>query len=300
MPEVSRDVGVCLGSDLEVGQQTGSLSLGHGDDCSADRGSNGLDGPGQAIRELGGELHPYHPAITGVRDTARPACRDQAIHQTTHRAGGQGQSLSQLAAGHRAVDVEQVRRLEVSPSQADLGRGDDVELDDGGQVAAIGLGEVRSADRGLLFRFHCTHATIDLMQEDTIQASFDRMTGAWAAGNADAFAAEFTEDASYVIYVGLTYFGRPAIHAAHVPVFQKWQKGTRLSMTILDTRFVGNDVAVVTTEGGIGKGRTIRHDKVQTFLMVKTDQGWQCAAFQNTKKNNLFIAANRWTERRTR
>jgi len=138
------------------------------------------------------------------------------------------------------------------------------------------------------------------MQQDTIQASFDRMTDAWAAGNADAFAAEFTEDASYVIYVGLTYFGRTAIRDAHVPVFQRWQKGTRPSMAVLDTRIVADGAAVVTTEGGIGKGRTIKHDKVQTFVMVENNHAWQCAAFQNTKRNRLFIAANQWAERRAR
>jgi len=138
------------------------------------------------------------------------------------------------------------------------------------------------------------------MQQITIQASFDRMTAAWAAGDAKAFAAEFTDDASYVIYVGLTYFGRAAIRDAHVPVFEKWQKGTRLSMTVIDTRMLTDGVAVVTTEGGIGKGKTIKHDKVQTFVMINKDRRWQCAGFQNTKKNRFFIAGNRWAERRTR
>jgi uncharacterized protein (TIGR02246 family) len=138
------------------------------------------------------------------------------------------------------------------------------------------------------------------MQQTTIHDSFDRMTDAWAAGDADAFAAEFTQDASYVIYVGLTYFGRTAIRDAHVPVFQRWQKGTRLSMRVLDTRIVSDGVAVVTTEGGIGKGATIKHDKVQTFVMVEQDHTWRCAGFQNTKKNRLFIAMNRWSESRLR
>lgn len=138
------------------------------------------------------------------------------------------------------------------------------------------------------------------MQNNTIQACFDRMTDAWAAGDAEAFAAEFTEDASYVIYVGLTYFGRTAIRDAHVPVFQRWQKGTRLSMAVLDTRIVADGVTVVTTEGGIGKGKTITRDKVQTFVMVESDHAWRCAAFQNTKRNRLFISANQWSERRAR
>lgn len=138
------------------------------------------------------------------------------------------------------------------------------------------------------------------MQENSIEATLNRMTAAWAAGDADAYAAEFTADASYVIYAGLSYFGRDAIRDIHVPVFEKWQKGTRLSMRVLDVRKLSDEIAVVTTEGGVGKGRTIKHDKIQTFVLIDTAEGWRCAAFQNTKKNRVFVAVNRWTERRSR
>ncbi|KRE22333.1 hypothetical protein [Agromyces sp. Soil535] len=38
---------------------------------------------------------------------------------------------------------------------------------------------------------------------------------------------------------------------------------------------------------------SIPHDKVQTFVMVRDDDTWRCAAFQNTRKQRLFIAMNR-------
>ncbi|TYL52853.1 SgcJ/EcaC family oxidoreductase [Agromyces mariniharenae] len=126
---------------------------------------------------------------------------------------------------------------------------------------------------------------------DTIEAALARVSAAWDAGDATAYANEFTDDATYVIYAGIVYAGREAIERGHVPVFEKWQKGSRMRMRVISVRPIGDDVAVVLTEGGIGK-RRIPIDKVQTFTMLRRDGRWQCAAFQNTKKNRLFIRMN--------
>jgi uncharacterized protein (TIGR02246 family) len=132
--------------------------------------------------------------------------------------------------------------------------------------------------------------------DDTIDDCLARMVRAWDAGDAGAYAAEFTEDASYVLYVGLTYFGRAAIERAHIPVFGKWQKGSRMAIRVLESRMLDQSTAVVVTEGGIGKRGRIPADKVQTFTMVRVEDRWVCAAFQNTKKNRLFIRLNRYFE----
>ena len=133
-----------------------------------------------------------------------------------------------------------------------------------------------------------------------VLAALDRMRDAWDAGDANAYAAEFTESASYVIFAGMHDFGRDAIRRTHVPVFEKWQRGSRMSKRVLDLRFVAADVAIAVTEGGIGKRARIPHDKVQTFVMVRQGGTWRCAAFQNTKKNRLFIAMNRLADPRGR
>lgn len=133
-----------------------------------------------------------------------------------------------------------------------------------------------------------------------VLAALDRIRAAWDAGDASDYAAEFTDDASYVIFAGMHDLGRDAIRRTHVPVFEKWQRGSRMSMRVLDLRFLTPDVAVVVTDGGIGKRSRIRHDKVQTFVMVRDGDTWRCAAFQNTKKHRLFIAMNRWADPRPR
>jgi uncharacterized protein (TIGR02246 family) len=130
--------------------------------------------------------------------------------------------------------------------------------------------------------------------DDTIDDCLTRMVSAWDAGDAAAYAAEFTEGASYVIYVGLAYFGRAAIERAHIPVFEKWQKGSRMAIRVLEKRMLDQSTAVVVTEGGIGKRGRIRQNKVQTFTLVRVENRWVCTAFQNTKKNHLFIRLNRY------
>jgi uncharacterized protein (TIGR02246 family) len=126
-----------------------------------------------------------------------------------------------------------------------------------------------------------------------VQAALDRIRAAWDAGDARAYAEEFTDDASYVIFAGIVSTGRDEIREAHVPVFEKWQRGSRMSMRVLDLRFPAPDVAIAVTEGGIGTRERIPHDKVQTFVLVRDGERWRCCAFQNTKKNRLFIAMNR-------
>ncbi len=136
------------------------------------------------------------------------------------------------------------------------------------------------------------------LMTSAVDASLARMVEAWDRGDARTYAAEFTEHATYVIYVGLTCAGREEIERTHVPVFEKYQRGSRMRMEVLHRTKPAPDVEVVVTKGGVGKGRRIKLDKVQTFTMVRTADGWRCAAFQNTKKNSLFIRMNAFTERR--
>lgn len=142
----------------------------------------------------------------------------------------------------------------------------------------------------------------DLELDIGIRTCLDRITAAWDAGDARAYAAQFTPDASYVIYVGDASLGRDAIERAHARLFATWLKGTRMDMRIIQARHIAPGTAVVLTEGGIGKGRTIRRDKLQTFTLVEEEDGagdplWRCAAFQNTRRNRLLLRVQRLFDR---
>lgn len=137
---------------------------------------------------------------------------------------------------------------------------------------------------------HTTHESGDTAHvNDTIDAFLARLVSAWNAGDADAYADEFTEDATYVVFMGLVLRGRASIMAEHVPVFSTYQRGSRMTIRILDVRTPAPDVAVVVTTGGIGTGHRLPEDKVQTFTLVREGGRWRCTAFQNTKRQRLTL-----------
>jgi uncharacterized protein (TIGR02246 family) len=119
--------------------------------------------------------------------------------------------------------------------------------------------------------------------EDSVEDCLDRIRTAWNAGDARAFAHSFTEDATYVIFLGEALMGRHEIESNHVEVLAKWQKGTQMAIRMLRRTSLGEDSAVLLTAGGIGTGASVPYDKLQTFTMVRQEGRWLCAAFQNTK-----------------
>lgn len=127
----------------------------------------------------------------------------------------------------------------------------------------------------------------------SVDDALDRMVQAWDAGDAAAYADLFTEDATYAMYAGLVSTGRDQIRRDHEPVLTKWRRGSRMRVRVRSVRWLGDDVAVVLTEGGIGTRRRIPLDKVQTFTFRRQPDGeLLCAAFQNTKKQRLLVWAH--------
>ncbi|WP_020499089.1 SgcJ/EcaC family oxidoreductase [Sciscionella marina] len=105
---------------------------------------------------------------------------------------------------------------------------------------------------------------------------------AWDSGDASAFGNLFTEDATYVIFTGHALCGRKQIQNDHHEVFTRWQKGTRLLVEALQTTMLDDNTAVILTQGGIGT-ESIEFDKFQTFTLVRREERWFIAAFQNTE-----------------
>ncbi|MBF6454752.1 SgcJ/EcaC family oxidoreductase [Nocardia cyriacigeorgica] len=130
------------------------------------------------------------------------------------------------------------------------------------------------------------------MQQDiaAVRAVIDGLVAAWAAHDAEAYGALFTEDASYISFVGTVYRGRRDIVSSHRALFAKFLAGTKLADEVLDIRFCGTDTAVVTSRGDTYKGgRPRKLSKVQTYTMVRdTDGQWRVAAFQNTQRKPVM------------
>ncbi|MFE2374022.1 SgcJ/EcaC family oxidoreductase [Streptomyces sp. NPDC059398] len=129
--------------------------------------------------------------------------------------------------------------------------------------------------------------------QDTVEAFLARIRDAWDAGDASGYAAQFAQDASYVIFMGDVMLGRTAIEQTHREVFARWQKGTRMTVKPIDVRMPDESTAVVTTVGGVGKGSRIGFDKLQTFTLRRHEGRWECVAFQNTKMSRRSKRAYR-------
>lgn len=112
--------------------------------------------------------------------------------------------------------------------------------------------------------------------------SASRLTAAWDAGDAAAYGGLFTDDATYVIFLGELLSGRAEIERKHVDVLGRWQKGSKMIVKPLSVRDIGSDARILVTVGGIGAVAPITYDKLQTFTLVRHGDGWLCAAFQNT------------------
>ncbi|WP_199546410.1 SgcJ/EcaC family oxidoreductase [Streptomyces sp. N35] len=125
-----------------------------------------------------------------------------------------------------------------------------------------------------------------------ITDTLTRLLDAWARHDAGAYGAEFTEDASYITFVGTYYRGRRDIAESHRILFAKFLKGTRLADELVDLRFLGPDTAVVNSRGDTYKGaRPKALAKVQTYTLVREADGrWRIAAFHNTKRKPLMEA----------
>ncbi|MGH3435726.1 MAG: SgcJ/EcaC family oxidoreductase [Sciscionella sp.] len=119
--------------------------------------------------------------------------------------------------------------------------------------------------------------------EDTVEGFLARITQAWNTADAAAYAREFTEEATYVIFLGEALLGREQIESTHVDVLTKWQRGTKMIIHPVAVTMLDDNVASVLTIGGIGTGEARAYDKYQTLTLVRRDGRWQCAAFQNTE-----------------
>ena len=134
-----------------------------------------------------------------------------------------------------------------------------------------------------------------------VRACLARLKDAWDRGDATGYSDWFSPTASYVIFVGTVYLGRPDIADCHAALFARFAKGTTMYLTVRDVRFHGADTVTVVTTGDAAK-RPPRPGtgKVQSFTFHRGATGWECVAFQNTKHNTLMEHTSYLFDRRFR
>lgn len=107
---------------------------------------------------------------------------------------------------------------------------------------------------------------------------------AWDAHDADAFVADYTEDASAVL-PGSYRASREEIRQSMQAGFSTFLKGSTTTDKVLDIRFLNDDAAVVVsetrvvfqggTEGPAGRGA------IATWVLTRRDGRWLLAAYHN-------------------
>jgi uncharacterized protein (TIGR02246 family) len=125
------------------------------------------------------------------------------------------------------------------------------------------------------------------MDEDeaAIRAIAQRLQDGWNAGDGDAFAAPFAEDADYVIVDGAFIKGRAVIAAGHRQLLATVHKGSVNTVEVESVRFIRPDVALLRVHNTL---RTTAPNlppelRSRSSLVVTRDNGvWQIAGFQNT------------------
>ncbi|WP_228539763.1 SgcJ/EcaC family oxidoreductase [Nocardia sp. XZ_19_385] len=118
----------------------------------------------------------------------------------------------------------------------------------------------------------------------------ESLIDAWDRNDADAYGAQFTEDATYATYVGSYYEGRADIVNSHKALFAKFLEGSKLANSYLGIRFLSPDAAIVTGRGDDYTGDAPAElSKVQTYTLVRQADGqWRVAAFHNTQRKSVM------------
>lgn len=130
--------------------------------------------------------------------------------------------------------------------------------------------------------------------------TLDRLTAAWNAGDATAYGAEFTADATYVAFNGQVMVGRGVIEDTHRYLFEGPLRGSRMTSASEEqaspgaVRFLRPDVAHVITTGAVipAEQPAVTADRESVLSFVVTDDGdtWRVTALQNTRRHDPATA----------
>ncbi|MCU1234569.1 MAG: hypothetical protein JWP63_2536 [Candidatus Solibacter sp.] len=126
-------------------------------------------------------------------------------------------------------------------------------------------------------------------EELAIKDLIHGMARAWNAGSGAAFAACCEEHADFVNIYGTHARGRQAIAEGHDHIFRTVYAGSTLHYSIVQMRFLNDDIAVVHLRAHleIPQGPMAgEKNSVPSMVLRRTGAEWRVASFQNTLVGN--------------
>src|SRR6266850_6393060 len=127
--------------------------------------------------------------------------------------------------------------------------------------------------------------------ENAIRAIHQQMIDAWNTGNGSAFAAQFSDDADFVVFEGTHLKGRHQIATFTQQIFDTVMKGSRLEGEVNFVRFLSPDLAVMhsvvrTILPGQAEASPSR-DSMEMYVVKKRDGSWQTEEILNARRLTL-------------
>lgn len=123
-------------------------------------------------------------------------------------------------------------------------------------------------------------------EERTLHKLVYQLESAWNAGDGDAFAGLFTEDADVIHILGGYYSGREAIRAGHRMIFGTIYKGSSVRYSVEKIKFLRPQIALVFLRQHLefAAGAPVEElDARPTIVAEKIDDKWRIVALQNTR-----------------
>jgi uncharacterized protein (TIGR02246 family) len=113
------------------------------------------------------------------------------------------------------------------------------------------------------------------------------IVAAWAANDADAFARAFAPDGTMLLPGDVYLKGRDAIRDFMAAGYEGPYKGSTVTGTPLDARFLSPTSAVVVTVGGVllpGDAEVSDEQEIRaTWVLAKYDGEWLIGAYHNSR-----------------
>jgi uncharacterized protein (TIGR02246 family) len=133
-----------------------------------------------------------------------------------------------------------------------------------------------------------TSATASDADQQAVLGVLKGVYEAWEANDAEAFVADYLDDAS-VVQPGVYKKDRQEIQSSMAGAFAGPLKGSRVIDQPQDVRFLNEDTAIVISEGGIvfpGQNAVPSEGMVRaTWMLAKRDGRWFVAAYHYSAAN---------------